>query len=591
MKNLTYDWNLTDIYKTQQEFFVDYEKYKSMLKEKIQKFNGKLSSKNNVLEYFKWQTEEEKLWTKVASYVYLCKALDGKDEFARKIDGEYAYFIKDLSPKLVELEHEIYKVKNSVLKQWLLDPAFKDYDLLLDDIILQKKHKQSANVEAVLAKNTAFGNASKTFDAFDDIDVKYGFVTTPEGERVELTHANYGKLIENPDQKFRLKVFNRMLGVFKNFNYTLGELYLGSVDENSFFVEINKYKNALEMNSKPNKISTKILPNLIEVVNSNFNLFYRFQSIKKKYLNLKKYYTFDNLLPIGKMDKNFTYAEGTQLVLNALDVLGEDYLNVVKKAMTEGWIDVYHKPAKNSGGFSMGVYGVHPYILINFNNTYDWVSALAHELGHTMHSYYSDSTQPIEKSDYSIFVAEIASVVNEILLSNYMLKKCVNKQEKLFCMNEILNQFYTTLYRQTMFSEFEHFVYTAKEKKQPLLVEDLNNYYAELQDKYFGKDVIKTEFAKYEWSRVPHFYRPYYVYKYATGFISACVIANNLLNNVPGYKEKYINFLSAGSSEYPVEILKTVGVDLTKKSTLQGAFDLYKKYLDQFEDLVKEEEE
>ncbi len=589
MEKLTYDWNLTDIYKSEQDFFVDYEKYKAMLQEKIQKFQGKLSQKQQLLEYFKFCTEQEKLWTKVMSYVYLRRSANNKDEFSRKIEGDYSYFISQLASKLVMVEHQKYKIKSSLLNKWAADPEFADYDLLIKDIIFEKKHKQPANVEAVLSKNTAFGNAARVFDDFDDVDIKFGFIKTPDGEKEELTQANYGKFLESPDQKLRLKVFNRMMGTFKNFNYTLGSLYLGNVDEQSFFVEIYKYKNALEMNSLPNKISTKILPTLIEVVNENFDLFYRFQNIKKKHLKLKKYYTFDNYVPLGKMDRKFTYEDGAKLVLNALGVLGSDYADVVKKAMTEGWIDVYNKPAKTSGGFSMGVYGIHPYILLNFEETYNWVSALAHELGHTMHSYFSDNTQVIDKSDYSIFVAEVASIVNEILLANYMLNNCTNKQERLFCLNEILRQFYTTLYRQTMFSEFEHFVYTSKENKVPLLVEDLNNQYAKLQDKYFGKDVIKTEVAKYEWSRIPHFYRPYYVYKYATGFISACIIANNLINQVPGYKDKYLKFLSSGSSEYPVELLKTVGVDLTKKSTLQGAFELYKNYLNQFEELTKEE--
>ena len=588
MENLTYDWNLQDIYDNEQDFFVDYEKYKNLIKEKIKKFKGKLNNKKDVLQYFKLQTEELKLAAKIMSFVSLRQSLDGKDEFARKVEGDYAYFAQEVSPEIVLLEDQLFKIKNSKLLEWAEDSDFKDYDLILKDIIEQKKHKQPSKVEAVLAKNSGFGISSEVFDKFDDVDLKFGFVNTKEG-KVELTHATYGKLIEHKDQKVRKEAFDKMHDTFKNFNYTLGSLYLGSVNEHMFFVDINKYKNALEMDSAPNKISIKILPTLISVVNDNFDLFYRFENLKKKYLGLKKYYTFDNYVPIGKMNKKFDYNQGSGLVCDALKVMGDDYVNVVKKALTEGWIDVYEKPAKTSGGFSLGVYGVHPYILLNYSGTYEDVSTLAHELGHTMHSFLSDKTQVIDKSDYSIFVAEVASVVNEIILANFMLDKCETKQEKIFCLNQILKQFYTTLYRQTMFTEFEHYVYTSKEKKQPLIVENLNEFYKNLQDKYFGADVIKTENAKYEWSRVPHFYRPYYVYKYATGFISACIIAGNLLANKPGYKEKYLKFLSAGSSVFPVELLKTVDVDLTKKGTLQGAFVLYKKYLDEFEELIKEE--
>ena len=588
MKNITYDWNLKDIYKNEEDFFADFEKYKNLIKENIKGFKGKLNTKENVLAYFKSQSEEHKLETKIFCYVSLRQTLDGKDEFARKVEEDYAYFSQEFSPQIVMLEDQIYKIKNSTLLEWACDPDFADYDLELKDIVEQKKHKQPAKIEALLAKNSAFGISSEVFDKFDDVDLKFGFVKTPNG-KVELTHASYGKLIEHPDQKVRFDAFEKMQKAFKNFNYTLGSLYLGSVNEHMFFVEINKYKNMLEMSCLPDKISTKILPNLIDVVNGNFGLFYRFEDLKKRYLGLKKFYTFDNYVPIGKMDKTFTYEKGAELVCDALGVLGKDYVDVVKKALTSGWIDVYEKPAKTSGGFSLGVYGVHPYILLNFSGTYEDVSTLAHELGHTMHCYLSDKNQVIDTSDYSIFVAEVASIVNEIILANYMLEKCDNKQEKLFCLNQILKQFYTTLYRQTMFSEFEHFVYTSKEKKQPLLVENLNEYYKKLQEKYFGKDVVKTEDAKYEWSRVPHFYRPYYVYKYATGFISACIIAGNLIANVPGYKDKYLKFLSSGSSIYPVELLKTVDVDLTKRETLKGAFKLYENYLNEFEYIIKEE--
>ncbi|MBQ7466985.1 MAG: oligoendopeptidase F [Clostridia bacterium] len=588
MEKLTYDWNLQDIYKNEDDFFADFDKYKILIRDKIKKFNGKLKDKESVLEYFNLNSFEQKLATKIFCYVSLRQALDGKDEFSRKVEGDYAYFAQEVSPQLIILEDQLYKIKNSTLLEWAVDSDFADYDLALKDLVQQKKHKQPAKIEAVLAKNSAFGLSREVFDKFDDVDLKFGFVNTPEG-KVELTHATYGKLIEHPDQKVRKETFEKTHEAFKNFNYTLGSLYLGGVDEKIFFVDINKYKNALEMNSQPNKISTAILPTLIDVVNENLGLFYRFEQIKKKYLGLKKYYSFDNYVPIGKMDKKFDYEKGAELVCDALKVLGDDYVNVVKKALTEGWIDVFEKPAKTSGGFSLGVYGVHPYILLNYTGTYECVSTLAHELGHTMHSYLSDKNQVIDKSDYSIFVAEVASIVNEIILSNFMLERCESKQEKIFCLNQILKQFYTTLYRQTMFSEFEHFVFTSKEQKKPLIVENLNEFYKNLQHKYFGDDTIMTENAQYEWSRIPHFYRPYYVYKYATGFISACIIAGNLLKGKAGYKEKYLKFLSAGSSVYPVELLKTVDVDLTKKKTLQGAFELYAKYLDEFEKLVKEE--
>lgn len=586
MFNLTENWNLEDIYKDEQQVALDFEKIKK-IKSSLAKYRGKLKDENVLLDYLKKAEELSKLETKVGCYTLLRKSLNGKDTFSRKLETEQELFDQEISPRLAFITPEISKISSANLRALALKPSFKNYNLMLEDLAKNKKHVLPEKISAILNMNPSFGSSSEVYDNFSDIDLKFGKVKTDNGT-ITLTHGTYSMLIKNKNQEVRKIAYNKMHKAFASFNYTLGELYLSYVKESLFFTKLHKFNTVLEECCNDDKSDIKVLPTLIEVVRENLPLFYRFESIKKKYLKLKTYYYFDNYVELGKVERAFSYSEGANLVLKALSEMGEEYTSVLKTALSEGWIDVYEKPAKASGGFCLGVYGVHPYVLLNYSKTYDSVSTLAHELGHAMHFYYTSKNQPITKSEAGIFVCEVASIVNEILLASYMIKNSENRQEKLYYLHQLLLSFYTTLYRQTMFSEFEYFVYTSLENKKPIILEDLNNKYMALQNLYFGKEAKKTKYSKFEWSRIPHFYRPYYVYKYSTGFISACTIANKILSKEEGYIKKYIDFLSAGSSVDPIELLKKVDVDLTKKQTLKGAFSLYESLLNEFENLTKE---
>ena len=545
------------------------------------------NNEKDILGFYKLCEKLSLLETKIYCYLTLRKSLNGKDVFSREVESDLEYFYLDIGSKLSFIVPELSKNKSSFLLELSKKKEFKNFDQDILDIIEDKKHILSEKIDAVLSQNPAFGSNVNVFDSFNDIDLKFGKVKTDEGE-VELTHASYGSLIKNKNAKVRKEAYNKMHKAFADFNYTLGELYLNDVKEGCFFNKIHKYKSMLDACCKEDKTNPKVLTTLIDAVRDNLKSFYRFQKVKEKYINLKDFYCYDNYLEVGEVNKKFTYAESVNIVLNALNVMGEDYINVLKNGFSNGWLDVYEKPAKTSGGFYLTVYGNHPYVLLNHNDTYNAVSTIAHEMGHAMHGYYSIKNQPIFKSDASVFISEVASIVNEILLVKYMINHSNNKNEKLFYIHELLSNFYASIFRQTMFSEFEHFVYTSIENKKPIMVEDLNNKYDELQKLYFGEDAKLTEYSKYEWSRITHFYRPYYVYKYATGFISACTIANKILANEEGYIDKYIKFLSAGSSVKPIELLKMVDVDITKKHTLDGAFKLYNELIDEFEELTKE---
>ena len=586
MEKLTTEWNLKDIYASEELAKQDFEKIKKQYC-KFVNFKGKLKTKEGLLSYFNASDNFELLSNKLMAYLHLRQALDGKDKFSRDMQEAFSYFMIEEEPKLAFIEPELCKNKTTDLKNWKKLEEFKDYDLEIESILTNKKHALDEKTNRILSMIPSFNSNEEAYDKFESVDVKFGEVEV-DGKKVVLTPALYGTLVQNENQNVRKEAYNTILKSFADMNYTLASLYISQTKENDFFVKIGKYRSKLDASCESIKVNPKIVETLIKTVHDNLNLFYEFEDKKKKALKLDEYFYFDNYANMGKASDKYSYEKGVSLMFEALEKYGEEYIDTVKKAVSENWIDVYEKPAKTTGGFSLGVFGLHPYILLNWGESYRDVSTLCHEMGHTMHSYFSNKNQPISKSNYSIFVAEVASTVNENLLNMYMLDHAKTKQEKLFYVHSFLSDFYATVYRQTMFTEFEHFVISSVENKIPLSAETLNEKYAELQNLYFGENAKPTEFSKFEWSRIPHFYSPYYVYKYATGFISASIIAKNIYDQKPGYLEKYLKFLSSGSSIYPIDLLKTVDVDLEKQETLSSAFETYKKYIEEFSELTKE---
>lgn len=581
---LTYDWNLKDLYETEEDALRDFEIYKAKKRE-LESFRGKLNNEKDILRYYKDSTELGKIGDRLGSYVFLRKNLNGKDVFAQKLSGDIDNFSTEIDPKLAFIVPELIKNDSQFLLSLSKKPEFKDFNRSLEKLVENKQHVLEEKVQAALDMNPSFGMASDIFDSFDDIDLKFEPVMV-NGKKHKLTHATYSKLIEHPDQNVRKQAYDITHKAYKNFNYTLAGLYLGDVKETIFFSKLAKYNSVFEMRSREDKSTLQVLGSLFDTVHKNLPLFYRFEKLSKKALGLKKYYYFDNYVKLGRSNQKFNYETSAETIQKVLSVMGDDYLGNIRRALSSGWIDVYEKPAKRGGGFNLDVYGVHPYILLNHADNYSNMSTLIHELGHAMHSVYSDKNQPINKADHSIMVAEVASTVNEVLLAIYMINNARNRQEKLYYLNSLLRSFYTTIYRQTMFAEFEHYVYSSSETGKTLVVDDLNKKYEELQALYFGKGALKTEYSKYEWSRIPHFYSPYYVYKYATGFISACTIANRIMSGDKVYVQKYIDFLSAGSSVDPLDLLRALDVDLEDPKTLQGAFNLYAELLKEYEKLI-----
>ena len=421
-----------------------------------------------------------------------------------------------------------------------------------------------------------------TYDILTNTEFKFGTIKMPDNSDVQMTDATYTKFLKDKNANVRVQAFNLMYKKYSAFINTISELYLAKVREEAITARIRKYESSLAMAVNHDDSTIKVYNALIEAVHKNMNVNHEFISVKKKLLGISDMHLYDIYVnPLEKEDDVISFEDAKQEVLNALDVLGEEYIGKLNEAFDNSWIDVYEKPNKMSGAYSMGVYGVHPYVLANFISNKRDVSTIAHELGHSMHTYYSNKNQNVMDSNYTIMVAEIASTTNEILLAKYQIEHEENKEKKAAIIYELLEMIRATLFRQAMFAEFEVKVHSKIEQGEMLSSEELNDIYYKLNEDYFGKDIVIDENIKYEWSRIPHFYTPFYVYKYATGISAAIVIANNILKRKEGYVQKYINMLSMGCTKKSVELLKMVDVDLEDIRTYEGAIEFYKELIEE----------
>ena len=583
---LTTDWDLTQIYKTEEVAKQAFNEIKELYLKKL-KFKSKLNTKENILNLLKLSELIESKEMVFLQYLGMRQCLNGTDTFAQNLELEYEYFVTEMSPKLSFVLTELLKNSSKQLLEYAKLPEFKNYNLELEDLVLEKKHILNKTVRDVLSQNMSFGAFGSIFENFNNVDIKFGKVKTDNGEK-ELTHANYSLLIKNKNPLVRKETFEKMMNAYGNFNYTLGETYLSDVKETVFFSKIHKYKSVLDKSCKNDKTKESVLHKLIQIINKNLCYYHKFNQIKKEYLKLEPYFSYDSRLNLSEVDKIYSYEESVEIVLKALNILGDEYSDVLKHAFTNNWIDVYEKENKRPGGFCAPIYGKHPFILLNHVGTFNDVSTIAHEMGHALNEYYSCKSQPFIKSMSETCVGEVSSIVNEIILYQYMIKNAKTNKEKMFFIHELLAEMNASVFVQTMYSEFELFVYSSVENQKIIKIEDLNNKWLELIKKYNGERVEVLDCAKFGWSQIPHFYMPYYVYKYATGFISASIIAKNILSGDKDYLNKYIEFLSAGSSKKPLELLKMVDVDIDNEKTLDNAFIFYNDLLEELEKLTKE---
>lgn len=583
-----YKWDLTKIYKDEKEWQKDFDDVKEKILKVLEYKDSFLSNGKKLYEYLKYDEEVSRKLEKIYYYAHLNYDADTLDEKYKVMTNK----VSDLFTKYNELSSfvvpEILKLDEEKLNTFYKDEEkLEDYRFSIENIYRFKNHTLDEEKEKMLSNlSKCLSNPEETYEALTDSDFEYDYITDEKGNKVKFNESNYSLFIKSKDRSVRKKAFEMLHNKYKKYIRTITSTYKGEVENNVVLAKIRNYDSAISASLYSDNVPVDIYDNLIKVVNDNMNVLYDYYDLKKEILSLDCLHMYDTYVEIiNNIDKKYSFDEAKEIVIDALSVLGDKYVKNLKKAFDEKWIDIYHSKGKRSGAYSSGNFDVNPYVLLNFEGTLNDVSTLAHELGHSMHTYLSCKNNPYQYSSYEIFVAEVASTVNELLLANYMLKNSKNKDEKLAIINHILDLYKATLYRQTMFAEFEKETHKLREKGEVLTSDLLSNTYYNLVKKYFGPNVLCDDLIRYEWARIPHFYYNFYVYKYATGISAASYIVDGILNNKEGALENYINFLKTGGSMYPLDELKIAGVNLNSKSVILSAIKTFEKYLKEFKDI------
>ena len=529
-----YKWDLTKIYKDEKEWQKDFDDVKEEILKATSYKNSFLINGKKLYEYLKYDEEVSRKLEKIYYYAHLNHDADTLDEKYKVMTNK----VSDLFTKYNELSSfvvpEILKLDEKKLASFYEDEKkLEDYRFSIENIYRFKNHTLDEEKEKMLSNlSKCLSNPEETYEALTDSDFEYDYITDEKGNKVKFNESNYSLFIKSKDRSVRKKAFEMLHNKYKKYIRTITSTYKGEVETNVVLAKIRNYDSAISASLYSDNVSQDIYNNLIKVVNDNMDVLYKYYDLKKEILSLNRLHMYDTYVEIiNKVSKKYTFDEAKEIVMEALSVLGDKYIKNLKKAFDEKWIDIYHSKGKRSGAYSSGNFDVNPYVLLNFEGTLDDVSTLAHELGHSMHTYFSCKNNPYQYSSYEIFVAEVASTVNELLLANYMLKSSKNKEEKLAIINHILDLYKATLYRQTMFAEFEKETHKLREKGEVLTSDLLSNMYYDLVKKYFGPNVLCDDLIRYEWARIPHFYYNFYVYKYATGISAASYIVDGILNN------------------------------------------------------------
>ena len=567
-----YKWDLTPMFASDEKWQEEFDALSAKLP-MLDEYAGRLDCEENILACLKLSDELSASYGELYVYAYqrrdedagvakYCAMCDKIDALGVKFGEKSAY----ITPELTALDGEFLLALSR-------KEEFSDYDYQLCEIVRRKQHTLSAAEEKLLAGVGLFSDGfHDAFNMFDSLDVKFKPVRDEDGRRVEMSHGVYSKLLASSDRKVRKAAFNSMFAAYGDMLHTVGQLYAGNVKKDWFFARARKYPDCLTRAMSGENVPRIVYDNLIKSVHGGLKYLHGYMGWRAEKMGLAKLHMYDLHVPVVSEYKlSVSYEEACEIVKKALAPLGEEYLSHIREAMENRWIDVYENKGKRTGAYSWGTYRSHPYVLLNYNGTAHDVFTIAHELGHSMHSYYSDKNQPSSKAQYEIFVAEVASTVNEVLLLKYMLEHSRDEQEREYLLTYYLDMFRTTLFRQTQFAEFEEKAHALAEKDMPVTCDALNEEYLKINKLYYGKNVVSDKQIAWEWARIPHFYRSFYVYKYATGLTSAVSIARGILSGGEKEKEGYMKFLSAGGSMPPVEILKLAGVDLTTEVPFENA--------------------
>lgn len=583
MKN--YNWNLYPLYRSFKDWESDLQKINIILDQLASKKDSFTQDASNLFDFLEKQEKLEILFSKVYVYAKISFDTDLKDQENKKLFEKADALNYKVQDVLAFIEPELLKISSEEYQEFLrLLPNLKKYNFMFEKLFLTKEHILDAETEQLLS---GMDSISSFFEkAYDDLttgDLEYPTIVEPEsGKEISTNNTNYYLALLNSNRDFRKDFFKSLLGTYQKYSNTIASLYFGNVKKNVLEAKKRNYKSALKMALDSNFIQEDIYETLVKTVRENTDVLEEYLNYRKKELEYEELHFYDLFVPLTQnISKEYTFEEAKEIILEALKPLGEDYLRIIKRAFDERWMDVYPKENKISGAYAIGVYDVHPYSLLNFKGTLNDIFTIIHELGHVMHSYYSNQEQEFVNSNYSIFCAEVASTVNEQLLYHYLLNNSQTIEMKKYLLNDHLDSLRSTFFRQCLFAEFEKNAHELVEKNQPLTESILSEMYKSLYKNYYGDNFVIDKELEYEWARIPHFYSAFYVYQYATGISAAIAISDKIINDKNYNINNYLSFLKSGDSNYSVELLKLAQIDMSSPEPIKATINNFKETLEE----------
>lgn len=582
-------WDLESLFKNIDDWEKEYKEVKLLGKNFIEYREGFTRNAEELLKSLEKRDELLRRLENLYVYSHLKLDEDTRDTKHQSIHDRAQALYVDISDKISFILPGILSLGEKVISGFIEESKdLKLYKKFLEDILRQRKHLLSPREESILAQMGEVGNSpEKTFSMLNNADLSFPSIEDENGKDIEITHGNFIPLMKSKDRDLRKRAFKALYKTYKSFENTFASTLDGEIKNNIFNSNIRNYSSTREAALSKNNIDLSVYDSLIEAVHENLDSMYKYMDIRKRALGLDELHMYDIYTPMVKdIDFNIDYIEGVELIKKALSPLKEEYISVMEKAFNSRWIDKYENKGKRSGAYSSGSYDSNPFILLNYHNTLDNVFTVAHEMGHSMHSFFTRKNQPYIYGDYSIFIAEVASTTNEALLMQYMLKNERDKNKKIYLLNHFLESFRGTVFRQTMFCEFEKLINEYVESGGALTADYLSKTYKALNHLYYGENIVIDEEIAIEWARIPHFYYNFYVFQYATGFSAAITLSEKILKEGDSAVGKYMEFLKSGSSDYPINVLKKAGVDMTQKEALKSAMELFKELVDEMDRLI-----
>ena len=584
-----YKWKLEDIYASDADWEEDFKKVR-LMSEGMAQFRGKLAgSIQTLLECLKASEEMQALNDKIFVYARMRRDENNAESRYQALTDRAMSLSTEVYASVSFIVPEIITIDEGLLRKSLDEvEGFSIYRQYIAEILRQKQHILSHKEEELLARSAEVAEApSDIFTMFNNADIKFGSIKDENGEEVEVTKGRYSKFLESHDRRVRADAFHTLYASYASMGNTLASMLNNEIKKDKFYASVRNYDSSLSASLDSDNVPVSVYDNLIGTVDKNLPLLHRYLKLRKKALKLDELHMYDLYVPIvEEPPKHIKYEDAIETVKKGLAPMGSGYLENLENAFASGWLDVFENQGKTSGAYSWGTHLTHPFVLLNYQGTINDVFTIAHEMGHAMHSYYTNKTQPYIYSEYKIFVAEVASTVNESLLMNYLLSVTTDKKERAYLLNHYLEEFRGTLFRQTMFAEFEKKTHGLIQGGEALNVQEFGRIYKELNERYFSPEVVVDDEIATEWSRIPHFYSSFYVYKYATGISAATSLSQQILKQGGPAVARYTEFLKSGGSDYPLELLKKAGVDLSQPGPVEDALKVFETILDELEQLI-----